>query len=60
MGANQHLEAQLVVEDAAMCSAAVTGAAVQMSGNGTIKVPAFPPVGVGQPARTLLVSESTH
>ncbi len=60
MGANQHLEAQLVVEAASTCSTQVTGVAVQMSGNGTIKVPTFPPVGVGQPARALLVSESTH
>lgn len=60
MGANQHLEAQLVVEDAATCSDEVTGAAVQLSGNATLSVPAFPPLGMGQPARALLVSESTH
>lgn len=60
MGANEHLEAQLVVEDAASCSDEVTGAAVQLSGNATIDVPAVPPLGVGQPSRTLLVSESVH
>lgn len=60
MGANQHLEAQLVVENASSCSDEVTGAAVQLSGNATITVPALPPLGLGQPARALLVSESTH
>jgi hypothetical protein len=60
MTGNQHVEAQVVVENAATCSDEVTGAAIEMSGNATINVSALPPVGLGQQARTLLVSESTH
>jgi hypothetical protein len=60
MTGNQHVEAQVVVENAATCSDEVTGAAIEMSGNATINVSGLPPVGLGQQARTLLVSESTH
>ncbi|WP_309894821.1 hypothetical protein [Archangium sp.] len=44
MGANQHVQGQLVVQNAGQCSGVVTGKAVQTQGNSTFSVPAMPPI----------------
>jgi len=44
MGANTHLQGQLVVQNAGKCSNSVSGKAVQSAGNSTISVPAMPPI----------------
>jgi hypothetical protein len=44
MGANTHVQGQLVVQNAGTCSNMVSGKAVQTAGNSTISVPAMPPI----------------
>jgi hypothetical protein len=60
LGANSHLEAQLVAENASTCSDRVSGPAVHMRGAATVAVPQVPPLSVGPPVRVRLYSESTH
>jgi hypothetical protein len=43
MGANTHVQGQVVVQSASTCSDSVKGKAVQSTGNATISVPALPP-----------------
>jgi hypothetical protein len=44
LGANSHLQGQLVVESGGKCSEDVEGKAVSNGGNATISVPAMPPI----------------
>ncbi|MBN1205430.1 MAG: hypothetical protein JXB05_10950 [Myxococcaceae bacterium] len=60
LGADSHLEAQLVAENASTCSSEVRGAAISMSGSATVSVSQLPPLSVGPPLRVRLQSESTH
>jgi len=60
MGANAHLEAQLVAENAGKCSSTSTGSAVSLLGNATVDVPQLPPIPSGMPAAALDWSESSY
>ncbi|HEX8434652.1 hypothetical protein [Archangium sp.] len=60
MGNNSHLQAQLVVQDAATCSGATTkGRAIEMQGNGTISVPGVPPISSSSGAAVLSWGEGS-
>jgi hypothetical protein len=59
-GANDHLEAQLIVGNESVCSATVSGAdAISTGGNFTVHVSGYPLVETGGAASTLSWSEST-
>lgn len=59
MGANNHFEAQLVVENKGICSGKA-GPAIDLQGNATISVPQMPPVPQGLPASVLEWSEASY
>jgi hypothetical protein len=59
-GANQHLEAQLIVGNQAVCSATVSGDAISTAGNFTIHVSGYPLVETGSASSALSWSESTY
>ena len=60
-GGNDHLEAQLIVGNAAQCSASVSGTnAISTSGNFTVHVSGYPLVETGGAASTLSWAESTY
>jgi hypothetical protein len=59
MGNNSHLQGQLVVQSAGKCSTLVTGKAIDMQGNGTISVPAPPPISSSSGAAVLSWGESS-
>jgi hypothetical protein len=59
MGNNSHLQGQLVVQNAATCSALASGTAIDMQGNGTLSVPALPPISSSSGAAVLSWGESS-
>lgn len=59
MGANTHVQGQLVVQNAGFCSDDVEGKAVQTAGNSTISVPALPPISGSSGAAVLSWGESS-
>ncbi|HVE83634.1 MAG TPA: hypothetical protein VND93_12325, partial [Myxococcales bacterium] len=60
-GGNDHLEGQLIVENAASCSAVIAGSnAISTSGNFTVHVSGVPLVETGGAASTLSWAESAY